>query len=245
MPPPVTVEDARFNLVKEQLAAQLKQAVMDGRLLPGQRVIEATWAREFGVAQASVREAINLLVSEGFLVKDAGRSGRVVDYKEQDVKRIFEVRSALEGLAAQIACETEADLSGMESAFERMSASIDRGDTRSVLESDLEFHLALAEASGNTLLIEMLRRLLSPLFAFILIRVLKSGQRPEPWKSDLPRHLAIIQMIHEGNPSVAAQYVRHSISRFERSAYAVWENVPGAVDAHKTGKSDRKARQGI
>jgi DNA-binding GntR family transcriptional regulator len=245
MTPAATADDVRLTLVKEQLAAQLKQAVMDGRLLPGQRVIEATWAREFGVAQASVREAINLLVSEGFLVKDAGRSGRVVDYKEQDVRKIFEVRSALEGLAARIACETEADLSAMESAIERMALSIDRGDIKAVLESDLEFHLALAEASDNAFLIEMLRRLLSPLFAFILIRVLKSGQRPEPWKSDLPRHFAILQIIREGNSAVAAQYVQHSILRFERSAYAVWENVPGAVDAHRTGTSARKSRQGI
>ena len=42
-------------LVKEQLAVQLKQAIIQGRLRPGQRVVEGAWAREFGVAQASVR----------------------------------------------------------------------------------------------------------------------------------------------------------------------------------------------
>ena len=53
------------------------------------------------MAQASVREAINLLITEGFLVRDAGRSARIVNYREQDVVRhIYEVRAAIEGLAA-------------------------------------------------------------------------------------------------------------------------------------------------
>ncbi len=69
--PPVTETG---SLVKEHLAGQLKDAIVQGRLSPGQRVVEGAWAREFGVAQASVREAINLLITEGFLVKSAGRS---------------------------------------------------------------------------------------------------------------------------------------------------------------------------
>src|SRR5947209_3885216 len=56
------------SLVKESLAASLKNAITEGRLVPGQRVVEGKWAREFGVAQASVREAINLLISEGYVV---------------------------------------------------------------------------------------------------------------------------------------------------------------------------------
>src|SRR5215471_7455847 len=87
-------------LLKEHLAARLKQAITSRRLAPGERVIEGKWAKEFGAAQASVREAINLLIAEGFLVKDAGRSARVVNYREQDIVHIYEVRAAMEGLAA-------------------------------------------------------------------------------------------------------------------------------------------------
>jgi DNA-binding GntR family transcriptional regulator len=235
---------AHGALVKEHLAGALKHAIMQGRLLPGQRVIEGKWAMEFGVAQASVREAINLLISEGFLVKDSGRSARVVNYREQDVVELYQVRGSLEALAAHLAAAGQPDLSRLESAYEAMKHAADQGDMRALIERDFDFHTALAEASGNPVLVEMLRRLLSPLFAFILIRVLKSGQGPQAWSDDLPRHRRIIEIIREGNGVVAAQYVQHAVSRFAASAYRVWENVDGAVEAHSRGDQRRKTKAG-
>lgn len=209
-------------LLKEQLATKLKAAIIEGRLRPGQRVIEGAWAREFGVAQASVREAINLLIAQGFVVKIAGRSARVLRYTEKDVTRIYEVRGALEGLAAHLAVATQADLAPLESAVERMQAASDRGDIRELIESDLGFHLALGAASGNPLLIDMLNRLLRPLFAFVLLRVVETHGNTTGWDADLPRHRQMVYLMREGNPNVAAQFVQHCVSRFVSSAHTVW-----------------------
>ncbi len=219
-------ETSTGSLLKGHLAAALKQAITEGRLAPGERVVEGRWAKEFGAAQASVREAINLLISDGFLVKDAGRSARVVNYSEEDVARLYEVRGAMEALAAQLAA-ARADLSRMEAALQRMATAAEHGDMRAVVESDLDFHVALAEASGNPVLIEILRRLLSPLFAFILMRVLKSAQGPEAWAADLPRHRCIIEVIREGNPLLAGQYVQHCVMRFVAWAHSIWESPAG------------------
>ncbi|MCC6391102.1 MAG: GntR family transcriptional regulator [Bryobacterales bacterium] len=235
----VSNEAASSSLLKESLASALKQAIMEGRLAPGERVVEAKWAKEFGAAQASVRESINILISEGFLVKDSGRSARVVEYQESDVARIYEVRGALEGLAAQLACASGADLSAVEAALNEMTESVERGDMRSLLLSDQRFHMALAETSGNAVLVDTIRRLLGPLFAFILIRVLKSGQGPEAWRDDLPRHHRMIELIREGNPELAGQYVRHAVTRFVASAYEVWGNEGGSVEAHTKGDGRR------
>lgn len=230
------------NLVKESVASALKDAIVQGRLEPGQRVIEGKWARELGVAQASVREAINLLTSDGFLVKDAGRSARVVRYSEDRVARMYEIRGALEGLAAQLAAESQADLSEVEAAAERMADAARRADMKAIIESDLAFHLALAEASGNPVLAAMVRRLLTPLFAFVLLRVLKSGQGPDAWSADLPRHRRMIEIVREGDGAVAGQYVKAWVGRFAASAYQVWENVGGSVQAHTRGQKKGRAR---
>jgi DNA-binding GntR family transcriptional regulator len=165
-------DEENGELVKEQLARGIKDAIVAGSLSPGERVIEAVWAREFGVAQASVREAINLLITEGFLVKSAGRSARVTRYTQEDVERIYQVRGALEGLAAQLACASQADLAPLEAALARMEAAATGGSVKELIEADLAFHLALADASGNAPLIEMLGRLLRPLFAFVLLRTI-------------------------------------------------------------------------
>ena len=209
-------------LVKEHLATRLKHAIEQGKLPAGERVVEGTWAREFGVAQASVREAINLLIAEGFLVKAAGRSARVPRYTQQDLARIYEVRGALEGLAAQLAAAAKADLAGVEAALKRMEAAAAAGRVKELIRSDLEFHLALAEASGNPLLVDLLGRLLRPLFTFVLLRMMETRKTTTGWGHDLPRHREMIYLIRESSPAVAGQFVQHCVSQFVSSAQKVW-----------------------
>jgi DNA-binding GntR family transcriptional regulator len=211
------------TLLKEQLASQLKDAIMQGRLRPGDRVIEGAWAREFGAAQASVREAINLLIAEGFLVKSAGRSARVTQYTEAHIARIYEVRGALEGLAAQLASSSSADLTGLESALARMEDATRRNHVRDLVQNDLAFHLALTEASGNPVLIDLLGRLLRPLFGFVLLRMMETHESTLSWTPDLPRHREIIYLIRDSTPEVARQFVEHCVQRrFVSTAHAVW-----------------------
>lgn len=238
-------EAPQTTLLKENLAAELKEAILDGRLVPGDRVVEGRWAKEFGAAQASVREAINLLITEGFLIKDAGRSARVVVYQEKDVADIYAVRAAIEGLAAQLACLNRADLSPVEAALEAMFAAVQSREMKTLVRSDLDFHLGLIQAAANPPLAEIGRRLLFPLFAFVQMKVLCSRQRPEAWLDDLQYHRLILQVIREGNPSLANEFVQHCIKRFAVSAYSVWENVDGSVEAHHNGQpvGARKGRQ--
>ena len=97
-----TAQSDASLLIKQSLAAKLREEIIAGHLAPGQRIIEGHWARKFGVAQTSVREAINLLISEGFATKASGRSARVTFYTEADIAQIYELRGALEGLAARL-----------------------------------------------------------------------------------------------------------------------------------------------
>lgn len=222
-------------LLKENLADALKKAIFEGRLNPGQRVVEATWSAEFRVAQASVREAINLLIGEGFLVKDAGRSARVVSYQERDVEQIYQVRGAIEGLAAQLACVNASELSALDQACDGMSRAAEKGDMKSLLQHDFDFHAALLMAAGNRLLVEIGFKLIAPLFAFMKIQVINTGQGPEAWMDDLEPHRLIVQVMRMGNPGLAAQFVQQCMGRFAYAAYGVWNNKEGSVSEHKQG----------
>jgi len=55
------------GLLKENLAVQLREAILAGRILPGEKIIEGRWARQFGVAQVSIREALNIHTIEGLV----------------------------------------------------------------------------------------------------------------------------------------------------------------------------------
>ena len=87
------------GLLKQSLALQLREAILSGKLVPGEKIIERRWAREFGAAQVSVREALNILIAEGFVTKGHGRSARVLLLSDAAIIHTYQVRGALEGLA--------------------------------------------------------------------------------------------------------------------------------------------------
>ncbi len=224
------------GLLKDKLASQLREAIITGALAPGERVIEGVWAKKFGAAQASVREAIHILMGEGLVTKDSGRSARVTLYAEEDVVSHYQVRAVLEGLAAYLVTENKVDVEPMDRALDGMAAAIAARDMRALIECDRRFHISLIELSGNAFLIDSAMRLLTPLFAFVLIQVLTSGQGPEIWETDLPRHRRIVELIREGDPVIAEQYVKRSCQQFLRSANGVWDH-PGGVPGRKRRSS--------
>jgi DNA-binding GntR family transcriptional regulator len=212
------------GFVKHDLADRLRSEIINGSLPGGGRIIESKWAQTFGVAQGSVREAINLLALDGFVTKESGHSARVVHLSEKDVAQLYDLRGAFEGLAARLAAEARPDLSNLQSAVDGMRAAAKLGNCESLLHCDLQFHLELCELSGNPYIVEQGRRILLPFFAFVRMRVAASGQATSAWDRDLEAHQRILDLVHEGEGGVAEQYVKSAMARFARTAYDNWEN---------------------
>ena len=226
------------GLVKHDLADRLRAEIMDGSLPSGDRIVEAKWARKFGVAQGSIREAINILALEGLISKQPGRSARVVHLTEVDVAQLYEVRGALEGLAAHLAAKRRPDLSKLETAVAGMRRAATEGNCEALLQNDLQFHLQLCELSGNPFLVEHSRRLLVPFFAFVRMRVATSGQTTSPWDKDLEAHQRIIYLLREGEDDVAELYVKKAMARFAKNAYDNWQNRASDVGLITIGDQD-------
>lgn len=218
------VKGQSSQLIKLSLAAKLKEEILQGRLAPGQRVIEGFWARKFGAAQTSVREAINLLIAEGFATKASGRSARVTCYSEEDIAQIYQLRAAVEGLAARLVAQRQPDLTPLETALKEMRKATRSGDTQNLVEADLHFHLTLGQLCGNRFLYADMVTMLVPLFAFVSMRVVQHHQTARAWESDLSRHRRIIELIREGDPTAAEFAVRATIERFSVRAYEIWRN---------------------
>src|ERR1700693_3296115 len=167
---PAPTHTAGVALVKDEVADRLRAEIASGALRPGIRIIEGYWARKFGVAQASIREAINLLAQEGFVTKASGRSARVVNLTEQDVLHIYEVRGALEGLAARLLATRTQDVQPLELALEMMRRASKERRPAELLDADLKFHLELCRLSNNPYVFDHAKRVLLPVFAFARIR---------------------------------------------------------------------------
>jgi DNA-binding GntR family transcriptional regulator len=210
-------------LLKETVAATLREKIVSGVIEPGQVIVEGKWATQLGVAQGSVREALNILAAEGFVQKTHGRRARVMKLSREDVHQIYQVRSHLEALAARLVVERQADLSGIAAACADLREAVAAGDVKRIVEADLRFHLALCEQSGNHILLEHARRLLVPLFAFVLMRVYTNQQGSRLWLPTARLHSSILEVLRLGEPFVAEQYVLRVTSKFEMGAYDEWE----------------------
>jgi DNA-binding GntR family transcriptional regulator len=211
------------GLVKHNLAELLRNEILSGALQPGVPIVEGKWATKFGVAQASIREAINILVQDGFVTKESGRSARVIHLSEQDVAQLYEMRGAIEGLAARLAARTKSDVTELRAAVEGMRLAVGAASCEELLDCDLQFHLRLCEMSQNPYVVEHARRILLPFFAFVRVRVTAGQQDISAWDRDLEAHQRIIDLIREGDAEVAELYVKKAMIRFARTARLNWE----------------------
>jgi DNA-binding GntR family transcriptional regulator len=211
------------GLIKHHLSDRLRSEILNGSLKPGARIVEGKWAAKFAVAQASIREAINILAHAGFVTKAPGRSARVIHLSETDVGQIYQLRGAIEGLAARLAAQSSQDLNELQATMDAMRESARIGDREGLIDCDLHYHLALCDLSRNPYLIEHARRILVPLFAFVRMRVSASGQSASAWEKDLEAHQRIIDLIHDGESDFAEQYVKRAMERFAKTAYDYWE----------------------
>jgi DNA-binding GntR family transcriptional regulator len=220
MPTPSSVSTE--GLVKKTLADRLHAQIMKGALPPGARIIEGKWAQLFGVAQGTIREAINILEKDGFVTKESGRSARVVNLTEKDVVELYQMRNAVEGLAANLAAFAQPDFSHLQSKVDGMRKAAKAKNAGGMLDCDLQFHLELCRLSGNRHLFDYAQRMLTPFFAFVRLRMTAGGRGTSVWDKDLESHQRIVDLLREGEGDVAEQYVKKAMLRFAKTAYDNW-----------------------
>lgn len=195
--------DSKLTSVKGNVAGILREEIISGRIQPGERIVEGKWAPKLKVAQASVREALNILAAEGFVQKNLGRSARVIELTREDVVQIYEVRTYLERLAARLVAIKRPDLSDMHGLIADIQSAVSSGNLRGCCERTLAFHLLLCEKSGNRFLLEQLRHIAVPLFAFILLREHASMEDRQRWWRSVEDHKLILRAVETGDPDMA------------------------------------------
>lgn len=142
------------DLLSTKVFNALKEAMVDGTLVPGEKTTETKLADLLGVSRTPVREALKLLSAQGFvtLVKNSGvviNEFTLEDYKEQ-----IQVRGALEGLAAALAAQriTDEQVELLRAAYkliEDMKPVDGQYDCAEFLMADTGFHEAVIAIAGN------------------------------------------------------------------------------------------------
>jgi DNA-binding GntR family transcriptional regulator len=143
---------------RDPLSAQVKdmivQRIIEGRYAPGQRLIETQIARELGVSQAPVREALRDLETVGVVESESYRGTRVRQPSTGELIAAFPVRAALESLAASEAARLidAAELRELEALIKEMVGAARRGDAHAQSMANARFHALIVHAAANPIL---------------------------------------------------------------------------------------------
>lgn len=145
----------------DQLAAELRTAIMAGTLAPGEQLGETDLAARFAISRGPLREAMQRLVSEGILVAVRNRGVFVVELHDEDVVDVYRARGAIEGAALSLvlAQRREATYAALGPAIEAMTAAARRDDAPALRDADQDFHDVLVACSGSTRLDRAMRTL--------------------------------------------------------------------------------------
>ncbi len=155
--PAAAFEALEANDLVAQVTDRLARAICDGRLAPGQRLVEAALARQLGISRAPVREAARRLEQRGLLVAHPRRGFFVRDFSLEEIDDLYGLRIALERYAGELACQraTVADLERLENQLKLLFRLAEEGAVAAQVEADLRFHLLFCEASGNRKLLKL------------------------------------------------------------------------------------------
>ena len=208
----ITEQEPPERTLSQQLFRRLSDAIVSGDLPPGHKLSEPVLARQYGVSRGPLREAINRLQERHLVTHTAHFGARVAQLSPQILEETFMVREALEGMAARLAAEncSQNDLVQLRRAYARHVEAAKQDCEEPVWRSaDEDFHVLIARASGNP----MLLRLISEDF-YQLVRFYRSqlAQVRGRGARTVAEHRRILEAIEDHDAELAELHMRRHIA---------------------------------
>jgi len=151
----------KFMSLADQIYDHLFQAIISGKLKPGEKLVESGLCKEFGISRAPIRESFRILESEGLIVIQPRKGTYVKALTREDIEEAFAVRAALESLAAKKAVPYmgETEMSTLANLIKDMDAAIRNKNNESFRMANVGFHDVFIRASRNKILLNILETL--------------------------------------------------------------------------------------
>ncbi len=204
---------AESPVLVDQVYRRLLGAITDRTLRPGQRILQAELATTLGVSRQPVSHALQLLKHQG-LLQDVGRKGlQVVPVDARRIRQLYDVRAALDGLAARLAAERVAGDSAASAEIADLQDAAGAGarlapcpTLAQLVQADVAFHQAIYALSGNPVLPEMLAAQWPHLRRSMGTVLEIDRYRDRAWAE----HAEIARLILAGDPAAAAAAAKHA-----------------------------------
>lgn len=207
----------------DQAYGLLREAVIHGRLKPGERLGQAQLSSDLGVSDRTVREALARLVADGLVSREPYREFRVVGVTAQEIGEILQMRILLEGWAMELAAAkiTQEELAQMRALMPQIEASTSLESVMAFQGSNRDFHWIAINACKRRHLVHMLKRLWDLMLPYALTKDDPERLVVSTQKTDIARlqlsHLQLIETLGSGDgPSARAVLAKHAEEAMEQ-----------------------------
>jgi DNA-binding GntR family transcriptional regulator len=192
---------------KDRVTAALRDAIVSGRMSPGDAVVESRVARQLGVGQPLIREALLDLEHQGFVQRVPYRGTSVTKLGPEEIEQIQRLRIELEGLAIQWAGAraTPADVRELRELVDGMRQGTRDLDLAKFNDYDLALHRRIWQLSGNKYLYDALERAVVPLLTFFYLR---SGSVAQLHIDSVAHHAALVDAVEHPGSKPGANILR-------------------------------------
>ena len=200
------------------VANALREAIVSSELKPGERLIELQLASHFRIGQPTIREALRELEYQGLVRRIPNRGTYVIELNAHDLKKIHEVRIALEPIAFELAAKkvTPEALEELGEIVDSMAESARKVDCVGFHSQDVEFHRRVWGLSGNEYIEMALERFVFALFAFVL-----SKQGRAEFLESVDQHRKNLAALKSRNPETARRVYLETTQGFWQKHYPI------------------------
>lgn len=189
--------------LRDDVREAIVNAILGGEFGPGDRIVETRVARQLGVSQSTVREALREIEQLGMIVSVPNRGVLVRPLTRCDVLEMYEMRALLEGHAARLAVErlTEEDLAHLDAMVAEMVRLGEAGEVRTMITLDIEFHTRICRIADHKLLARLWSTVNPHLWTYVAVR----GLLDLPAERVARRHHAVLEALRTRDPKRAEQ----------------------------------------
>lgn len=198
-----------FKPLREIVFENLREAILEGKLEPGQRMMEIQLAEQLGVSRTPVREAIRKLELEGLVIMIPRKGAYVADVSIKDIMEVLEIRVVIEGLAASLAVErmTDEELDELEMLFYQFKQCYQKDDIEGMIQKDVEFHERIFASARNNKLMQISQGLSEQIYRFRVTYISEYNKAKEL----VEEHQAILEALAQRNAEKVYEYATKHI----------------------------------
>ena len=203
-----------YKPLRDVVFENLRNAILEGNLKSGERLMEVQLAEQLGVSRTPIREAIRKLELEGLVVMLPRKGAYVSNMSYKDLIDVLEIRATLEGLAASLAAErrSDDDIVELERLSKEFETCVREVDVEGVLKKDVEFHEKIFSMANNKRLYKLITSLWEQVHRFRVTYV----SNYEASLSLVEEHNRILKAIKTGDSELAKKYATEHIELAEQ-----------------------------